>query len=201
MKSFRLTNDIREQILNSIVCEAKDANVRTKLEETWGVTDWNTLLDLRNKFKEHSGEVFWEMAYGGIDFSNVPHGLLNPHRGLKVCVERDSDHFMVFQMDKESCYPCLKGAVDLLVSREKYDEVLQEFNYLSGVISDVADLACELSGEAQVVLDSVNTSGQLIELWPAVEQFIPAHLADPQKGINLPALTISRLEDKIRGGE
>ena len=54
-----------------------------------------------------------------------------------------------------------------------------------------------LNTEITTVLNSVNTTKQLIEVWPEVEKFLPAHIADPNTGIKLPALKVSRLNEKL----
>lgn len=38
-----------------------------------------------------------------------------------------------------------------------------------------------------------------LPVWPTAEAYIPAHMADPARGINLPALHISRLDEKLKG--
>lgn len=54
-----------------------------------------------------------------------------------------------------------------------------------------------LKREATDYLDQFNTTGQLREYWPEIMQYVPAHLADPEKVIHLPALTNSRLNERL----
>lgn len=46
-------------------------------------------------------------------------------------------------------------------------------------------------------LNQFNTTGQIRDQWPEMEQYLPAHLADPEKVIKLPALTRSRLKERL----
>lgn len=51
--------------------------------------------------------------------------------------------------------------------------------------------------EIQDYLNQFNTTGQIRDQWPEMEQYLPAHLADPGKVIKLPALTRSRLNERL----
>ncbi len=56
-----------------------------------------------------------------------------------------------------------------------------------------------LRREIKPILESFNTTKQLLDTWPSMEKFLPPNIANPEKGINLPALNLSRLEQKIGG--
>lgn len=58
-----------------------------------------------------------------------------------------------------------------------------------------------LKQEATDYLEQFNTTGQLREYWPEIMQYVPAHLADPEKVIKLPALTNSRLNQRLGLGK
>lgn len=46
------------------------------------------------------------------------------------------------------------------------------------------------------IIEGVNTTGQLLAAWPAVEKFIPAGVNNPNR-INLPAVNFARLNAGI----
>jgi hypothetical protein len=46
-------------------------------------------------------------------------------------------------------------------------------------------------------LNQFNTTGQIRDGWPEMEQYLPAHIADPGRVIKLPALTRSRLNERL----
>lgn len=54
-----------------------------------------------------------------------------------------------------------------------------------------------VKAEVTDYLDQFNTTGQLREHWPEIVDHLPAHLADPERVINLPALTKSRLNERL----
>lgn len=51
--------------------------------------------------------------------------------------------------------------------------------------------------EIQTILDSVNTTKQLLEIWPEAERYLPIYITDPSKGIKLPALQTNRLNASL----
>jgi len=55
----------------------------------------------------------------------------------------------------------------------------------------------KVSVEIQDYLAQFTTTGQVRELWPEMEQYLPAHIADPARVIKLPALTRSRLNERL----
>lgn len=46
-------------------------------------------------------------------------------------------------------------------------------------------------------LEQFNTTKQIRDGWPEMEQYLPAHIADPNRVINLPVLTRSRLNERL----
>lgn len=46
-------------------------------------------------------------------------------------------------------------------------------------------------------LNQFNTTKQIRDGWPELEQYLPAHIADPEKVIQLPALARSRLNERL----
>ena len=55
----------------------------------------------------------------------------------------------------------------------------------------------QMRNEVRDYLEQFNTTGQIREGWPEMEQYLPAHIADPAKVINLPTLTRSRLNERL----
>ena len=55
----------------------------------------------------------------------------------------------------------------------------------------------EFLEEITTILETVTTTGSLIQLWPEAEQYLPPFAADPSKGINLPALKTTRLNSLL----
>lgn len=55
----------------------------------------------------------------------------------------------------------------------------------------------QVKDEVADTLDQFNTTGQIRESWPEMEQYLPAHIADPARVVKLPALTTSRLNERL----
>lgn len=51
--------------------------------------------------------------------------------------------------------------------------------------------------EVRDILEQFNTTGQLRDSWPDVVQYLPPHLADPEAVVRLPALAVSRLNERL----
>lgn len=51
--------------------------------------------------------------------------------------------------------------------------------------------------EVEDYLTMFNTTGQIREQWPEMVQYLPPHIADPERVIKLPALTKSRLNERL----
>lgn len=52
-------------------------------------------------------------------------------------------------------------------------------------------------GEVTDYLNQFNTTGQIRDAWPELLPYLPAHIADPERVIQLPALTKSRLNERL----
>jgi len=55
----------------------------------------------------------------------------------------------------------------------------------------------KIAKEITDYLEQFNTTGQIRDNWPEMEQYLPAHIADPSRVIKLPALTRSRLNERL----
>ena len=55
----------------------------------------------------------------------------------------------------------------------------------------------DLQQEVTDYLNQFNTTGQIRENWPQIVDYLPPHLDDPDKAINLPAIPCSRLNARL----
>lgn len=55
----------------------------------------------------------------------------------------------------------------------------------------------KVRSEIADILEQFNTTNQIREGWPEMEQYLPAHIADPVRVVQLPALTTSRLNKRL----
>lgn len=54
-----------------------------------------------------------------------------------------------------------------------------------------------LRSEATDALEQFNTTKQLREHWPEIVDFLPAHVADPTRAIQLPTVSVSKLNERL----
>lgn len=91
-------------------------------------------------------------------------------------------------------YPGKRSGSDLLLEPDQWDEAFAGSIKLRATINKYDTERSQFYKEVWQVLESVTTTGKLVEVWPASEQYIPAHLNEPNQGINLPVLHTSRLD-------
>jgi hypothetical protein len=91
-------------------------------------------------------------------------------------------------------YPGKRSGSDLLLEPDQWDEAFAGSIKLRALINKYDTARSQFCKEVWQVLESVNTTGKLVEIWAAAEQYIPAHLNEPGQGINLPILHTSRLD-------
>lgn len=181
MKSIRLSKTKREEILNSVLQE------------------WV----LNNPFKE-TKEIEFQIAEELYNkaFSEKVQSLAK-NQELKLFIEYGV-RFMVsvkgiletFSLKEQRPLPVHKswnGPIILVLEEETETmKLLQQTKYENDALFEKKE---QLKREVSEILTSVNSTKELVELWPEIESLIPAHLADPSRGINLPAIPVSRLNE------
>ena len=192
MKSVRLSELLRKQILDSVLQEF----VSNQLKGT-GCDSLQTYRDQTDVMATRLADKLWDSVYSGIDFSGTPPWALSKCRKLRVYQTEDSS--CVFHHRTSGNRPCKGDRADLLVPLSQWSETfgshIDRLEFCVGVVNSRK----KLSQEIKPILDSVGSTKQLLEIWPSMEKFLPANIADPDSGINLPALNISRLQEKIMG--
>lgn len=191
MKSIRLARYSREEILDSVLRE---------FEKTY----WKELgFEHRAEHRAATADVLdsamaaiWQKCYGHLDLSGVPTYLLS---GSPFSVANESSETRMRAL--KNMPGTSSSGVDILLSVAEWDSFFAEYDRLEAMVKPWETEYSTFKKEVWATLESVNTTGQLVELWPSAENYIPAHLADPEKGINLPALHISRLDAKLGGAK
>lgn len=87
------------------------------------------------------------------------------------------------------------GRVSVVVKRDspeyrEYDKARKEASEHSKTRNRIKD-------EFEDYLNQFNTTKQIRDGWPELVDFLPAHLADPEKVIQLPAIRVSRLNERL----
>lgn len=193
-KSVRLNKYLREQILDSVLEEYV-----TNFLKPYGYTSTEEVASLICEESRNVADLWWEKCYSGINFEALPEWCLNGHRQIIVQVENDTGKMFVNNCNKDKVRPT-SGSVDLLVSQEEWDVVRKDLVHMRKLKQEVVEGRKALRKQIYPVLLSFGSTKQLIETWPSMEKFLPANIADPDKGVNLPALNLSRLDAVIAGG-
>lgn len=191
MKSMRLTKTTREDIAAS-VCTAFTTNwYKTNCPK---YKDRFELTDAATKERIRIMKDCWESVYGKYAeiLKQLPKDLRSDSRFSLFVSSRGS-----FYLEDRDFPGKNVSGYDVQLDAEEFERLF--YPYLQMI--DLRDrFDKELSAymlEVTAVLESVKTTGQLVELWPTVEPFIPAHVIDPDKGVRLPALLISRLDERL----
>lgn len=176
IKSVRLTHAIRSNIIDAMMAQ------------------WVIKNPCPHNIKEMEikiGEAIWKANFGKLPLNKIPPRMLKHSDTIKVQVSgtvkkysletnrphpfsSDYNEAIVQVFDQPT--PAMLKLIDATQEIEQWEKEKKEF--------------CE---EITVILNSVGTTKQLVELWPEAEQYLPPFAADPSKIVNLPALATSRL--------
>ena len=190
--SVRLTVSSREQILDSVLKDFTKNFLAQK--EVLGTTyaeehELVTAID-----SEYIGVMthLWHVVYERVNLEGVPKHLLS------------TAPFSVKIGDRvEQCplkgFPGKPNAIDAVFEEDhkSVQGVFGAYDLLREYHSRLGSERKSFKSEVWTVLESVTTTRQLLEVWPAVKNFLPAHILNPEKGIQLPAKLISNLDEKL----
>lgn len=194
MKSLRLNKEMRETILSNFVdkyvlanpaptkpdvSESKLKNkIACKLQQhLYGKYEnlipkefQNTSYHIKVKLPNES-IANWDFGYDNVKGEHLY--LLSTKESKVEYVFTDTDPFWLeYQQD-------IVVVKEYNTLKESYDKELRKFK-----------------DEVLQVLNSVNTTGQLVEVWPEAEPFLPKEIANPST-INLPSVNFAELNKVI----
>lgn len=177
-KSIRLSQAIR-------------ANIATSMLASWEKRQ-PCPHDL-SKLEKELGDVYWLSAFGNIKsaLKKIPEKMLRKSSSIKVQI---AGVVREFAMTETRAHPYEGQYTRLVVAI--YDEASPQtaaYDKAKAEVNDWGAQRLEFTNEINTILNSVQTTGQLIQIWPEAEQHLPPFAADPSKGINLPTLKTSRL--------
>lgn len=184
MKSVRLAQHSRADIAISVMAGFEEAYFSKQ--------PYKTEQQLRIAIeKEHITVMnrLWQRCYGHVNLSGIPDFMITDSAFAVSC--SGSSRVESMRLSKK---PGKRTAIDMIIDDESE---FQLYDKLRAELSAYNKEFEEYRREVQAVLESVTTTKQLVELWPNIEQYIPAHLADPERGVKLPALHISRLDERL----
>lgn len=190
MKSIRLTSQLRDEIKKSVRKGLLDNEAKH-----FSLPTWEAVLEEVKRRYVLAGESLWLHLYGGSEIPKKIKPLLSTSRLLTVSHEENPDLIEQFNLT-EAGLPC-PGSKAVSLPADEWDAYLGGVISLRGAVRMSQDSAQEVVREVAQVLQAVNTTKQLVDAVPAIEPWLPAHIADPSKGINLPIPVFSRLQQKL----
>lgn len=181
MKSVRLTNQMRTDILRSILQKWDENNPSSCIEAAENkLADWvwNKQYSKFKKKLEDAPSGFLKMTER-VKFVHMGEVLDLPLSEPMPC-------------DWESGY--LRPMLHVFHTQQKEVEKLLKARDIE---QNRNEQRCEIYEESKAVLESVQSTKQLLETWPEAEPFIPAYIINPSKGVRLPATPVSRLNERL----
>lgn len=182
MKSIKLSESKRNDILSLILNVWEQNNKRPDVE----------------KAQKNAAQRYYELgvplAVRELEHQSVVKPFLRKGTSFMVSIQGSMHRFTLpceRPLPKENGHtPCILVLDEALPESEMLILVTDQYN-------DWKKQRETIWREAKEILASVSTTKQLIELWPQVEPFLPAYLVDPSKGVNLPAIPVSRINEKL----
>lgn len=183
MKSITLNKKIRDDILDSIMDQwRKDNPAPNAIEAQHFFAEW-----------------LWNRHYGKfVDvLEKLPEDMLYQSDTLKYQYQGKVNAVRLKEKRPSKAYNYYSPPVLEVFDVGKEPRQLKKYLEVQEKNADWSKAYCSLESECKTILSSVRTTKQLLEIWPQVEPFFPAYLADPSQGVALPALPISRLNERL----
>lgn len=184
MKSIRLNKQSRNDILESIkegfrVSFCKSNNLES-------------LVPLLDQEREKLALKAWNDCFGNLVFPKYLTQFINLRGLIKISCEdgRIFSHYISRPMP-------IGSRVHKIYTVSEWKTVFSEVNRVAALIDLYNGESVTLLAEAKAVIESVNTTSQLIDVWLSVVPYLPAYLTDPDKAVRLPAIQTSRLDDRL----
>lgn len=184
MKSIRLNKESRKHILNSVMAKYKEVNALPEPEDFEGQLSELALKVYKRKygkivdyFEEIPKDMLTLRSYATLQLQNgnlihpdFPNDLKMPTEGVALPLTPAEDGVVMAILANKSNH------------QKQYEAYMDELT--------------KYKEQVETVINSCNTTGQLVELWPEVTEFIPETMRNPSK-INLPSVCISNLNQAL----
>ena len=181
-KSVRLNQAIRQNIIDAMMI-------------SWALKQ-PAPIDPKIIEAQLADDIYKEV-YGAIDkfIKKVPTLMLRKSRNVLVSVAGKFEEFAMSEerpMEFRDTY--CKSIIQVL---DAPTSLMNTLDQAEENMKDWKKSKKEFLEEITTILETVTTTGSLIQLWPEAEQYLPPFAADPSKGINLPALKTTRLNSLL----
>lgn len=193
MKSVRLTKDMRQRILDSyIACyDASNTEPQKHSEKS-----------IEGVFAETVRKRLFEKAQ--VDETSIPTEFLSKSSCIRIQTPDDTIKMLYFYNAEEANYdykpyPRLDGAVAINADDPAYvayKNAKRELKVLNEPHDAWSTARKVVKDQVRMALDSVNTTGQLLSVWPEAEKFIPTDVLD-FSNIQLPSVSFNSLNKAV----
>ncbi len=189
MKSVRLTKDLRQRILDSYAACYDASNPAPQAFNQKSVEGVFAEILRKRIFDKHN-----------VDVTSIPTEFLKTSYNIRIVLPDNTYTTLYFYNEEGSDYnykplPALDGAIaieDNDLAYIQYKEAKRKIKELNKPYEEHEEKRNFTISQVRMALDSVNTTGQLLAVWPEAEQFIPSDVLDFSK-INLPAVSFNDL--------
>lgn len=193
MKSVRLTKDMRQRILDSYLACYRASNPEPQRY---------TEKAIEGVFAEVLRKNFFVKA--GVDETTIPTEFLKQANYIRVVLPDNTSTYFYFYNKDGSDYgykPCpnLDGAIAIDVNDPDYlayKEAKRKLKELNQPYDAWCSAYNAVQSQVRMALDSVNTTGKLLSVWPEAEKFIPTDVLD-FSAIQLPSVSFSSLNKAV----
>lgn len=189
MKSVRLNTSARDAI-KAAMLEAFAANY---FVDTFG--DYTALLAAIEEQRIAVMKTLWNRLYADykLALESVPEFLVS---GASFTVAKESS--TIVESMQEVGFPGKRtSGADMVLPEAEFDLLFEKVTTLRGLRTTYQTDFNKAQTDISAILDAVTSTGQLVDVWPAAEAFIPASLKNPQEGIKLPIPSPEALNVKL----
>lgn len=189
-KSLRLNNEIRDTIVASVMAKWIANDPQPKVVSATGINEEM----IREYYRQLPKQV--KDLWNNKDMRPY----MNSTQCISIVIERldatTGNTFLYPDVPKDlGSVPRKDGA--FLIKRgtkvnTRYWKMVEEHEIQKRVRGKWNNKKEDFESEVSQVVSSVNTTGQLVEVWPEVQPFLPETIADPSK-IQLPAVHTDKL--------
>lgn len=191
MKSLRLNKEMRDNILSNFVAKYLVANPKPTITRSIDMLK----SDIATKISNNLYGKYVEL---------VPKDLLNTCNYLCVQLPNDSVAQFYFRVEGGDCIslPSTKeNKVEYVFTESdpmwiEYQVAAAKLKEENAVVEAHEKALSKFKGEVKQVLESVNTTLQLVEVWPEAAPFVPQEISNPSS-INLPSVNFAELNKVI----
>lgn len=190
MKAIRLNQAIRSDMIKSMR-EQYDQNNPPP-----------STLEERNAAQGRAARSIWDKFLGHYKtaLEAVPAKFLNESNIVKVAIEEGGmkEVGIYDAAGIRATLPAIRnGSYDWhpvgILTADEYAAFVEHFEALKKEYTAWSEEKEALIAEATIIIDSIQTTKQLHEIWPEGCAYLPPFAADPSLGMQVPALHTSRL--------